>query len=261
MTTMRPSLLPGLLAAVQRNIDRGFGDHALFEVGQIYRGDQPGDQRMWAGAVRAGTARHAGAGRVWEAKATSVDVYEAKADLGAVLALNGLDINKLQITTDAPAWYHPGRSGTLRLGPKVVLGHFGEVHPATLAVFGLAGPAVAFELDLDAVPLPKKKATKAKPALDAVELQPVTRDFAFVVDQGVASELLRAAEGADKKMITGVTLFDVFEGGSLGEGKKSLAIEVTLQPREKTLTDEEIEAVAAKVVATVKKATGGEIRG
>ena len=166
-----------------------------------------------------------------------------------------------QIAADAPAWYHPGRSGVLRLGPKNVIGYFGELHPRVLDTMDVSGPVVGFEIFPDAIPEPKRKGTRAKPPLDMPDLQPLRRDFAFVVAGSVtADQLIRAARGADKKLIVDVSLFDVFEGGSLGEGQKSLAIEVTLQPVEKTLTDEEIEAVSKRIVAAVEKATGGTLR-
>ena len=260
MTTMRPSLLPGLLAAVQRNRNRGFADMALFEVGQAYRGDQPADQLIAAAGVRAGAARLSGTGRHWEGKVADADLFEVKADAMALLQSLGFDASKAQITRDAPAWFHPGRSGTLRLGPKVVLAHFGELHPDTLKLLDVAGPAGGFEVFLNSLPADKKK-SRAKPPLEAADLLPVTRDFAFVLDKGVAAaDVVKAAQGADKALITGVKVFDVFEGGNLGAAKKSLAVEVTLTPKAKTLTDEEIEAVTKKVAAEVKRATGGEIR-
>ena len=263
LTSMRPSLLPGLLTAVQRNRDHGIADVALFEVGQTYRGDGEADQIMAAAGVRAGLARLGGLGRQWESKAETAGVFDVKADAAAVLAAAGLDVAKAQITRDAPAWFHPGRSGTFRLGPKTVLAHFGELHPDILTGLKVDAPAAAFEVFLPAIPVSKKKASKARPALEAIELLPVRRDFAFVLDRGVAaSDVVRAAESVDKKLVTGVSVFDVFEGGKLAdEGKKSVALEVTLQPRDKTLTDAEIDAVAAKIVASVRKATGGEIRG
>jgi phenylalanyl-tRNA synthetase beta chain len=262
MSSMRPSLLPGVMAAVQRNRNRGFMDAALFELGQAYRGAAPQDQYLAACGVRAGTAKLAGSGRHWDGAAPEVDAFDAKADALAVLTAAGFDASKAQVTRDAPDWYHPGRSGTLRLGPKVVLAHFGELHPATLKTLDVAAPAVAFEVFLDAIPAQRKKGG-AKPALQAADLMPVRRDFAFVLDAGVAAgDVVRAAMGADKSLIENVSVFDVFEGGTLAEaGKKSLAIEVTLQPVSETLTDKVIEAVADKIVAAVKKATGGEIRG
>ncbi|MBX9588924.1 MAG: phenylalanine--tRNA ligase subunit beta [Hyphomonadaceae bacterium] len=260
MSSMRPSLLPGLIAAVQKNRNRGFADVGLFEVGQAYRGDEPEDQFMAASGVRAGAAVFAGSGRHWAAAAKDADLFEAKADVVALLAGLGFDAAKAQIVREAPAWFHPGRSAVLRLGPKTTLAHFGEVHPETLQAMGVAGPVAAFEVFLGALP-PDKRKTLARSALEAADLMPVRRDFAFVLDADVpAGEVLRAAMAADKKLIASVSVFDVFEGKSLGAGKKSLALEVTLQPREKTLTDGEIEAVAARIIAEVKKATGGEIR-
>jgi phenylalanyl-tRNA synthetase beta chain len=260
MTTMRPSLLPGLIAAVQRNRNRGAADVALFEVGQAYRGDAPKDQYVAASGVRAGASALAGAGRHWAGTAAEAGLFEAKADVAAVLAALGFDAAKAQVTRDAPAWFHPGRSAALKLGPKVTLAHFGELHPATLALMDVAGPVAAFEVFVDAIPAQKRK-TLARPPLVAADLLPVRRDFAFLLDAKVpAGDVVRAAIGADKKLIAGVSVFDVFEGAALGPGKKSLALEVTLQPRERTLTDAEIEAVAQRIVAEVKKATGGQIR-
>jgi phenylalanyl-tRNA synthetase beta chain len=260
MTSMRPSLLPGLLAAVQRNRNRGFADFGLFEVGQAYRGDAPKDQFIAASAVRAGADRLAGAGRHWAGSAKDADVFEAKADLAALLAELGFDAARAQITRDAPAWFHPGRSGTLRLGPKIVLAHFGEIHPATLELFDVTGPVAAFEAFLETLPASRKKGAQ-RAQLRAADLLPVHRDFAFVLDKDVpAGDVIKAAQAVDKKLIAGVNVFDLFESDTLGAGKKSLALEVTLQPTEKTLTDDEIDAVAAKVIEAVAKATGGAIR-
>jgi phenylalanyl-tRNA synthetase beta chain len=260
MTTMRPSLLPGLLSAVQRNRNRGAADVGLFEVGQAYRGDAPRDQLIAASGVRAGASALAGTGRHWSGAAPGAGLFEVKADVVALLAALGFDAAKAQVVREAPAWFHPGCSAALKLGPKVTLAHFGEVHPATLAMMDVAGPVAAFEVFVEAIP-PQKRKALAKPALEAADLLPVRRDFAFVLDAAVpAGDVMRAAMGADKKLIAGVNVFDLFEGAALGGGKKSLALEVTLQPREKTLTDAEIEAVAQRIVAEVKKATGGQIR-
>ena len=261
MTTMRPSLLPGLLAAVQRNRNRGFADVALFEVGQAYRGDQPADQFISAAGIRAGAARLTGQGRHWDGKVAAADLFDVKADAVSLLQSLGFDATKAQITRDAPGWFHPGRSATLRLGPKVVLAHFGELHPDTLKLLDVSASVAAFEVFITALP-PEKKKSRAMPPLDATDLLPVTRDFAFVLDKGVAAaDVVKAAQGADKGLISTVKVFDLFEGGNLGADKKSLAIEVTLVPKTKTLTDDEIEAVTKKVAAEVKRATGGEIRG
>lgn len=259
MSHMRPSLLAGLIAAAGRNIDRGFADLALFEAGQQFGDETPEGQSFAATGLRRGTARPQGAGRHWQGKASSVEALDAKADALALLAALGAP--QLQVSNDAPHWYHPGRSGTFKLGPKKVIGYFGEVHPRILADMDVAGPIVAFEIFPAALPEPKKKATRAKVPLTLSDLQPVRRDFAFVVEADVAADtLIRAARNADKKLIVDVSLFDVFEGGAMGEGKKSLAIEVTLQPTDKTLTDEDIDTVSKAIIAAVEKATGGMLR-
>ena len=261
LAQMRPGLLPGLVTAVQRNRDRGFADGALFELGQAYRGPNPEDQFVAAAGVRFGRSALAGSGRDWSVEAPPADVFAAKADAVAALAAIGIDQSSLSVTREAPAWFHPGRSGALKLGPKVTLGVFGELHPDVLTKLGVDAPLAGFELYLDAIPAAKRKSL-TKPALDASDLQAVKRDFAFLLDADVAAaEVLRAAQGADRALITNVGVFDVFTGQGVPQGKKSLAIEVTLQPREKTLTDAEIESVAAKIVAAVTKATGGELRG
>lgn len=261
MTDMRPSLLPGLLAGARRNANRGFDDVALFEVGQVFLSDRPEGQHTYASGVRTGTARLTGAGRHWSGKAEAVSVWDAKADLAAALDALGMDIDKVQVLPEAAAWSHPGRGGRIALGPKVTLGWFGELHPALAAELDIEGPVAAFEIDLDALPEPRKKATRTKPALELSALQAVSRDFAFVMDRTVpAATILRAARGADKALITNVGIFDVFEGSHVGEGKKSVAIEVTLQPRDHTLTDEEIDKISGAIVAAVAKTTGGELR-
>ncbi len=261
MSDMRPSLLPGLVAAAQRNADRGFGDVALFEVSGTYEGDTPETQRRVAAGVRRGTAKLDGSGRHWAGNAQGVGVFDAKADAIAVLEACGAPVDRLQIETGAPSWYHPGRSGVIKLGPKVVLGHFGEFHPTALEVLDASGPLCGFEVFVDAIPEPKAKPTRTKPKLELSAFQAVKRDFAFVVDKAVeAGTLTRAALAADKKLITGVSVFDVFEGAALGAGKKSIAIEIAIQPVEKTLTDEDFEALAKRVVENVAKQTGGVLR-
>ncbi len=255
LSDMRPSLLPGLLAALRRNENRGFHDVALFEVGQVFLSDEPQGQHTYATALRAG-----GAGKDWQGE-TTLSVFDAKADLAAVLDGLGHDIDKLQLVAEAPAWSHPGRGGRVQLGPTNVIGWFGELHPAWATEMGLTDPVVGFELDLDAIPEPRRKATRGKGALKLSDLMPVERDFAFLVDRDVtAAVLLRAARNADKALITDVGIFDLFEGKGVADGKKSVAIRVTLQPTDKTLTDEEIDKVASAVVAAVGKATGGTLR-
>jgi phenylalanyl-tRNA synthetase beta chain len=260
LSDMRPSLLPGLVAAVQANADRGFPDVALFEVGQIFKGDRPEDQLIAASGVRHGFAPSKGMGRHWSGSATT-DALDAKADAFAVLAAAGAPMQALQIVPGGPSWLHPGRSGTIQIGPQNVLGHFGELHPRALEQLAADGPMIAFEVILDRIPDAKQKPTRAKPVLELSPFQPVSRDFAFIVDRSVkAGDIVRAAQAADKKLITDVTVFDVYEGKGIDDGKKSIAIAVTIQPREKTLTDQEIEAVAARIVAEVTKKTGGTLR-
>ena len=265
MSDMRPSLLPGLLAAAQRNADKGFGDVAIFEVSGTYENDRPEGQRRVAGGVRRGTASINGAGRLWSNNAKGggkpVDAFDAKADALAVLEACGLPMGNVQIEKGAPSWYHPGRSGTIKMGPKVILGYFGEFHPKMLGALDVSGALCGFEVFIDAMPEPKKKATRTKPPLELSPFQVVKRDFAFVVDSAVeAGAVIKAATSADRKLITGVNVFDVFEGASLGEGRKSVAIEVLIQPVERTLTDEDFEALTAKIVANVVKTTGGVLR-
>jgi phenylalanyl-tRNA synthetase beta chain len=262
LSDMRPSLIPGLAAAAQKNADRGFPDIALFEVGQIFRGDRPEDQLTAAAGLRRALAKPSGIGRHWAKRDGEVDAFDAKADALAVLAAAGAPASALQTVPGGPAWFHPGRSGTIQIGPQNVLGHFGELHPRALEALDAEGPLVAFEVILERIPEPRTRGTRAKPVLELSPFQPVQRDFAFVVDREVkAADIVRAAQSADRKLITGITVFDLYEGEGIASGKKSIAIAVTLQPRERTMTDAEIEALAAKIVAEVGKRTGGVLRG
>ncbi len=261
LSDMRPSLIPGLAVAAQKNADRGYADVALFEVGQIFLSDEPEGQLIAATSVRRGAAKVAGAGRHWQGSAKSVDVYDAKTDALTVLAACGAPTDKIQIVAGGPNYLHPGRSGTIQLGPKLVLGYFGELHPLTLEALDIEGPVSVAEVFLDRLPEQKVKPTKVKPKLELSPFQPVVRDFAFLVDRQVtAADITRAAQSADKALIVNVDVFDLYEGKGVPEGKKSLAIAVTLQPREKTLTDAEIEAVAKKIVDEVSKKTGATLR-
>ncbi len=247
---LRATPLATLALAAQRNASRGFADVNLFEIGPAFRAD---GQTVMAAGIRAGSSP-----RAWNAPAAGGDVMAAKADAWAVLSALGVPMDALSVTADAPAHYHPGRSGVVRQGPKTILATFGALHPRVLLGLDLTGPAVAFEIDLDAIQEPKRK-KKTLPDLPA--FQSVRRDFAFVVEAGVAAEtLLKAARGAERTLIAGVALFDVYEGERMDAGKKSLAIEVTFQPRDRTLTDAEIEAACQKVVAAVAKATGAVLR-
>jgi len=255
MSHMRPALLPGLLRAVARNQARGFGDVALFEVGTAFHGGEPEEQHVLVTGVRVG---HTGPKDVHGTR-RAVDAFDAKADAEAVLGAVGAP-PKVQVRRDGPDWWHPGRHGMVCLGPKTVLGIYGELHPRVLDALDVKGPAVGFTIWLDAVPFPKAKGP-SRGALDIADLQAVERDFAFVLDARTAAlDVVNAAQGADKTLIEEVRVFDEFIGGAVGEGKKSLAITVRLQPRDRTLTDEEIDRVGQAVVAKVGKATGGVLR-
>jgi phenylalanyl-tRNA synthetase beta chain len=261
LSDMRPSLIPGLIAAAQRNADRGFPDVALFEVGQVFRGDQPDDQLTAACGVRRALAKASGIGRQWSSKAADVDAFDVKGDALAVLAGAGAPAQAMQILPGGPAWFHPGRSGIIQIGPQNVLGHFGELHPRILEALDAEGPLVAFEVILERIPEGKARATRAKAVLDLSAFQPVTRDFAFVVDRAVkAGDIVRTAQAVDRKLIASVSVFDVYEGQGIEPGKKSVAIAVTIQPRDKTMTEQEIDALGAKIVAEVGKRHGGVLR-
>ncbi|WP_332770245.1 phenylalanine--tRNA ligase subunit beta [Phenylobacterium sp.] len=253
---MRPSILPNLIEAVGRNARRGFADVALFEIGPFYRGDQPADQVT---AVAAVVAPHPP--RRWDGVASD-PLFELKADLLSLLNDLGAPVGSLQVVQGGLSdWWHPGRSAALRLG-KSTLVEFGELHPRALKALDVEGPIYGFELIVDAIPEPKKKATKSKPALELSPLMPLSRDFAFVVDASrAAGDLVRAMAGVDKALISSARVFDVYQGPGVPEGAKSVAVEITLQPREKTLTDAEIEALSAKVVAAAEKAVGARLRG
>ncbi|MFC3675970.1 phenylalanine--tRNA ligase subunit beta [Ferrovibrio xuzhouensis] len=261
LDAMRPSVLPGLIAAARRNMDRGTADVALFEVGPQYASAEAGGQALVASGLRRGQTgpRH------WRERPRAVDAYDAKADAMAALAAAGVAVDTLMVMDGAPDWYHPGRSGTLRLGPKTVLAAFGELHPRSLQAMDIKGPLVGFEVFLDRVPLPraaKGGGGRAKPALKLSDLQAVERDFAFIVEAGVAAEtLIKAVRGADKALIARVAVFDVFAGQGIPEGHKSIALSVRLEPQQQTLTDAEIEAVGQKVVAAAAKACGASLRG
>jgi phenylalanyl-tRNA synthetase beta chain len=256
MSHMRPDLLPSLLQAAARNQARGYADVALFEVGPVFHDGEPGDQKTQISGLLVGS----NGPKDVHGASRAVDLFDAKADAEAVLAAIGAPA-KVQILRDGDAWWHPGRHGKICLGPKKVLGVFGELHPRILHAMDIKGPAMAFTIWPDEVPLPRKSgATRA--ALELRDLQAVERDFAFVVDDTVeALTLVNAAAGADKALIEDVRVFDEFIGGSLGEGKKSLAITVRLQPKDETLKEKDIEAVAEKIIAKVSKATGGVLRG
>jgi len=257
LDVMRPSILPNLISAAGRNAARGMSDLALFEIGPQFFGPNPGEQQLVAAGIRCGktNARH------WGVEARTVDVFDAKADVLAALEAAGAPAANARVQRNAPSWYHPGQSGTLSLG-KSVIAAFGALHPAVVKKLGLKGKVVGFEVFLDALPNGKAKANKTRPLLKVSPYQAVERDFAFVVASDVdAANIIRSVTAAEKTLITDVSVFDVFVGESVGEGKKSVALSITLQAMDRTLKDEDIEAVAAKVVASVEKATGGVLRG
>jgi phenylalanyl-tRNA synthetase beta chain len=251
---MRPSILPNLIEAASRNANRGFADVALFEVGPVYRGDEPGDQQTMVSAL---VAPHAP--KRWDGVKAD-PLFALKADLLALL--EELGAPGLQIVQgQASAWFHPGRSAKLQLGPKTLVAELGEIHPRILKALDAEGPMLGFELALEALPEPKRKAVKTRSALALSPLMPLTRDFAFVVDAGVAAgDLVRPILGVDKQLIEGARVFDVYQGAGVPDGQKSIAVEVRLQPREKTLTDAEIDAVSVRIVAAAEKALGAKLR-
>ena len=253
---MRPSILPNLLIAVKNNIARGYPNLALFEAGPEFYGRNPGEQYTAAGGVHCGMT----SAKSWIGEVRPYDVFDAKADaLAAIAAANGPWENA-QVTTDAPAYYHPGRSGALRLG-KNVMAYFGEIHPAVLKKFGIKQRVVAFEVNLDNIPLPRVSHDKARKKLELSPFQPVDKDLAFVVEKNVpAVNIIAAAKNADRKHITDVRVFDVYEGENLPEGKKSVAIALTFQPSEATFTDKEIETLMKKVEMEVGKKAGAVLR-
>jgi phenylalanyl-tRNA synthetase beta chain len=248
---MRPSVVATLALAAARNQARGMPDMALFEIGPCF--DASG-QRLVAAGLRCGhTPRNVAE------PARPFDALDAKGDVLAVLTALGVSPAALHVTTDAPGFYHPGQAGTVRQGPKLALASFGALHPGVLQKLGLTGPVVAFEIMLDAIPDIKRR-RKAAPVLS--ELQPVRRDFAFLVQADVpADAVLSAVRGAERGLVTDVVLFDIYEGGSLPAGQKSVGVEVTFQPRDRSLTEAELESASENVVAAVAKATGGVLRG
>jgi phenylalanyl-tRNA synthetase beta chain len=260
LSDMRPSLIPGLVAAAERNARRALGDVALFEVGQVFFGPGENDQRMAAAAVRRGRAKADGDGRHWSGGGV-VDVFDAKSDAMTLLSALGVSSGAVQVIPGGPAFLHPARSATLQFGQKTVIGWFGQLHPGALEAMDADGPIIAFEIILDAVPAPKARPTKTKPKLDRSDFMPVERDLAFMIDATVrAGDVVKAAESAERSLIAKVGVFDVYQGEGVPEGSKSIAIHVILQPRDRTLTDAEIDAAMSKIVAEVSKRTGAALR-
>jgi phenylalanyl-tRNA synthetase beta chain len=262
LSHMRPSLLPGLIAATKRNADRGASDLALFEVGQIFKGASEQDQKIAATSLRTGSAKRVGSGRHWSERPDNANAFDAKGDALALLDALGVATGGLQIVPGAPAWFHPGRCGTLQFGPKGVIGHFGQLHPSVLESLDAEGPHAAMEIILDALPPAKVRATKIRPPLDLPTLMPLERDFAFIVDRTVrAADMMKAAQAADRSLVADVSVFDVYEGQGIAEGKKSVALAVTVQPRDRTMTDAEIEALSQKIIGNVVQKTNAILRG
>ena len=247
LDALRPSILPSLLAAAARNAARGFANLQLFEIGAAFESGMPEAQKTVAAAIRTGHAE-----RHWQKGGEGAELFAVKADLLAALeAITGAPMSA-PITQGAPAWYHPGRSGTIAMGPKVIA-QFGELHPKVLATFDLKVPAAGFEIFLDAIPDAKSKG-KAKPLFAPSPFQAIERDFAFVVDAKLAAgEIVKAVKQADRALIDTVSVFDVYEGKGVPDGKKSVAVAVRIQPKDATLTETEIEALAQKIVAGAVK--------
>jgi len=249
---LRPSPLPSLLAAVARNAARGFSDLHLFEIGPAFQSGMPEAQTTNAAGVITGAGV-----RDWTKSGHAANLFDAKAAMIAALEAAMGGPMTAPVTAGAPAWFHPGRSGTIALGPKQI-GWFGELHPRVLTAFDLKIPVAGFEINLDAIPDAKRK---GRAAFVPSPYQAIERDFAFVVDAKVAAgDIVKAAKMVDRTLIESVAIFDVYEGATLGDSKKSIAISVRVQPRDKTLTEAEIEALAAKIVAAVSKATGASLR-
>lgn len=257
---MRPSILPNLVEAAQRNENKGLGGSALFEVGPAFFGTDLQDQKMMASGIRSG----ANGPRHWSGAEASrnTDTFDAKADALRVLEACGTPANNVQITRDAPGYYHPGRSGALKLGPTV-LGYFGELHPSILKDMDTKSAVAGFEVFIEALTEPKKKGNAtALPPLKLAELQPISRDFAFLADKHVdADAFVKTIKLVDRELITDVSVFDIYTGKGVEDGKKSVALSVTLQPKKQTLTDAEIESLSKKIVDAVTTKTGASLRG
>ena len=256
LNQMRPSIIGNLAVAAQRAANHGEPGARLFEVGPIYLGDGPKDQRTVAsGVVRPASQRH------WQGTPHAYDAFAAKADLFAVLDALGQSGERFQVSAPTQPHWHPGQAACLKLGPKVTVGHFGAIHPGVLKAMGVDGPMFGFELNLNALPQMKVRPTKTKPVLQRADLTPIRRDLAFLVDEAVpAGDLVKYAVGTDKQLIVSADVFDVYQGAGVPEGRKSIAFEVTIQPREK-LTDEDIQGLMDRIVASVAKGAGGVLRG
>ncbi len=256
LSIMRPSALPNLIDAIGRNADRGYPDTALFEIGRNFSSSEYDGQVIVASGVRSNNVE----GRHWANSTRAVDAIDAKTDVVAALEAMGVNVENVRVVAEAPSYYHPGRSGAFKMG-KNAIAYFGEIHPKVLEKMDRTEAFIGFEILIENIPVSKKKTTN-KGILKTSALQPLSRDFAFIVDKDVAvDKMLRAVKSADKKLITGVDVFDVYVGKGVDDDKKSIALSATLQPTDKTLTDEEILAISDKILASVQKETGGVLRG
>lgn len=254
---MRPSILPNLINAIGRNSDKGYNNTSLFEIGPQFSGENPNDENIVAAGIRSQQAKL----RTWNEAARDVDVFDVKADVLAVLNQIGRPVASPQVMQGAASWYHPGKSGTFQLGPQKIIAYFGDIHPAVLKAMNISIPMVAFEIYLDNAPIPKN-ADKARPPINVSTLQALERDFAFVIEEAItADQVVRAAFIADRQLIADVTVFDIFKGKTLETGNVSIGITVKFQPKEATLTEDEIENTCKKIISNVSKQTGGVLRG
>ncbi|MCC3861486.1 phenylalanine--tRNA ligase subunit beta [Pseudemcibacter aquimaris] len=257
LDAMRPNLLPNLITAAGRNVDRGFKNVALFEAGNQFLSDTPEGQQY----VLAGIRRGENHDRHWKDAPSSVDVYDAKADAMAILKAIGVNADNAQVVAEAPDWYHPGRSGVIRLGPKNIMAYFGEIHPAVLKKLDVTGPLIGFEIMLGNIPLPRSKSGNSRGPLKSSDYQAVERDFAFVVDKDLpAEQIIKVVGSADKKLIDNINVFDVYWGKGIDDDKKSVAVNVRFQPMDRTMTDDEIESLRQKIIDLVAKKAGGTLR-
>ena len=257
LNSMRPNLLQNLITAAGRNSDRGIKSVALFEAGNQFYSDKIDGQNFVIAGIRRGQKNE----RHWQKNSEDINVYDAKADAISILNAIGVKADNAQVVAEAPAWYHPGRSGVIRLGPKNIMAYFGEIHPNILKKLDVKGPLVGFEIMLGNIPLPRSKLGNSRGSLKSSDFQSVERDFAFVVSKDLAAEqLVKVISSVDKKLIDSVNVFDVYEGAGIDDGKKSIAVNVRLQPFNKTMTDDEIEEFRQDVISIVIKKTGGTLR-
>lgn len=257
LDAMRPNLLPNLIGAAGRNVDRGIKNVALFEAGNQFSSDDPDGQHFVVAGIRRGQKHE----RHWQQSPEDVNVYDVKADAIAILTSIGVNAAAAQVVAEAPAWYHPGRSGVIRLGPKNIMAYFGEIHPSILKNLDVEGPLVAFEVMISNLPIPRAKTGSSRGALKISDFQSVERDFAFVVDKNIhAEQVIKIIKSVNKKLIDNISVFDIYEGAGIDKNKKSVAVNVRLQPADKTMTDEEIEVIRQQIITTVESKTGGILR-